>query len=140
MNESSSSHGTGVRADGVEVVRAGTLSDNTAQTAGLPRQAAIVPHLHGGSSQGLWAGRVTGQPGMDSGPHHHGDAETVGYVLSGNFTLFYGEDFTEEVSLGPGDFIYVGPNVPHIERNMSDSETVEFVTVRNPDNIVVNLD
>jgi uncharacterized RmlC-like cupin family protein len=93
----------------------------------------------GGQSEGLWVGRVTGEPGMDSGPHHHGEAETVGYVLSGQFVLFYGENFAEQVELGPGDFIYVPPFVPHIERNLSATESVEFVSIRRPDNIVVNL-
>lgn len=39
-----------------------------------------------------------------------------------------------------GDFLRVPPFVPHIERNMSQTETVEFLTARNPANIVVNLD
>ncbi|HWE57403.1 MAG TPA: cupin domain-containing protein [Acidimicrobiales bacterium] len=126
-------------AAGVHVVRNGDWSTETAQTAGLPRRAAIWPIESGGQSQGVWVGRVTGEPGMDSGPHHHGEAETVGYVLSGRFQLLYGEDYSEKVELGPGDFIYVPAFVPHIERNLWD-EPVEFITVRRPDNIVVNLD
>lgn len=123
---------------GVHVVRAADLDANTAQTTGLPRRAAVWPASEGGVSEGIWVGRVTGEPGMDSGPHHHGHAESVGYVLSGRFELLYGDDFEHKVELGPGDFIYVPPGVPHIERNVYD-EPVEFVTVRRPDNIVVNL-
>lgn len=126
-------------ASGVHVVRNGDWSTATAQTAGLPRRAAIWPAETGGQSEGVWVGRVTGEPGMDSGPHHHGEAETVGYVLSGRFVLLYGEDYTKQIELGPGDFIYVPPYLPHIERNLWD-EPVEFVTVRRPDNIVINLD
>ena len=124
---------------GVYVVRDGAFNENTAQTAGLPRRAAVWPMATGGQTEGLWVGRVTGEPGMDSGPHHHGESETVGYVLSGTFTLLYGDDYSEQVELSAGDFIYVPPFVPHIERNLSD-QPVEFVTVRRPDNIVVNLD
>lgn len=123
----------------VHVVRAGELTGNTAQTVGLPRMAAIWPTAAGGQSDGVWAGRVTGEPGMDSGPHHHGKAETIGYCLSGSYTLLYGENYEQQVELGPGDFIYVGAFVPHIERNLSPDVPVEFVTIRVPDNIVVNL-
>jgi uncharacterized RmlC-like cupin family protein len=42
--------------------------------------------------------------------------------------------------MGPGDFAYVPPYVPHVERNLSDTEPVEFVTSRFPGNVVVNLD
>jgi uncharacterized RmlC-like cupin family protein len=122
-------------ADGIVVVRQGALSDNTAQTSGMPRRAAISP---GNGARQLWMGRVTGQPGMNSGPHHHGEAETCGYVLSGRCRVYYGEGFAQHVDLEAGDFIYVAPFVPHIEANPHD-EACEFVTVRTPDNIVVNL-
>jgi uncharacterized RmlC-like cupin family protein len=120
---------------GVVVVRKGSLSDSTAQTSGMPRRVAISPQA--GSSR-LWMGRVTGEPGMNSGPHHHGEAETCGYVLSGSCRVYYGAGFTEYVELNAGDFIYVAPFVPHIEANPN-AEPCEFVTVRTPDNIVVNL-
>jgi uncharacterized RmlC-like cupin family protein len=123
------------QSDGIIVVRQGTLSDATAQTSGMPRRAAISPAT--GSRQ-LWMGRVTGQPGLNSGPHHHGEAETCGYVLSGSCRVYYGDDFAQYVDLEAGDFIYVAPFVPHIEANPH-SEPCEFVTVRSPDNIVVNL-
>jgi uncharacterized RmlC-like cupin family protein len=121
---------------GVVVIRKADLTDSTAQTSGMPRRAAISPG--DGRSSRLWMGRVTGHPGMNSGPHHHGEAETCGYILSGRCRVYYGEDFTDFVDLETGDFIYVGPYVPHIEANPND-EPVEFVTVRTPDNIVVNL-
>lgn len=122
----------------VVVVRAGQLSGDTAQTAGMPRRAAVSGGTTG--AQQLWMGHVTGEPGMDSGPHHHGEAETAGFILKGNPRIYYGEEFGEYVDLAPGDFIYIGPYVPHIERNPSATDPVEFITARSPDNIVVNLD
>jgi uncharacterized RmlC-like cupin family protein len=119
------------------VVRGGTLSSNTAQTVGMPRRAAISKETTG--AQHLWVGRVVGEPGMDSGPHHHGEAETCGFILSGTPRIYYGEEYAEFVDLEPGDFIYIGPFVPHIESNPHDTP-VEFITARSPDNIVVNLD
>jgi uncharacterized RmlC-like cupin family protein len=123
---------------GVVVVGQSDLAGQTAQTEGLPRLEGVSPERTG--SSGLWMGRVTGPPGMDSGPHHHGDAETGGYVLKGAALVFFGEDYGEHVELHEGDFIYVPAFVPHIERNLSSTESVEFVTCRFPGNIVVNLD
>jgi uncharacterized RmlC-like cupin family protein len=77
---------------------------------------------------------------MDSGPHHHGEAETGGYVLKGSAVVLFGDDYGEHVELHEGDFIYVPAFVPHIERNLSSTEPVEFVTCRFPGNVVVNLD
>lgn len=123
---------------GVVVVRQADLTAETAQTVGLPRLDGVSPERTG--SAGLWMGRVTGPPGMDSGPHHHGEAETGGYVLQGNALVYFGDNYAEHVELHPGDFIYVPAYVPHIERNLSTTEPVEFVTCRFPGNIVVNLD
>ena len=122
----------------VIAITADELSDDTAQTEGLPRLAGVSGDTTGASS--IWMGRPTGEPGMDSGPHHHGEAETAGYVMSGESRIYYGEDYDEYVDLGPGDFVYVPPYLPHVERNRSETEPVEFVTARSPDNIVVNLD
>lgn len=122
---------------GIIVITAKELSANTAQTEGMPRLEGISPRLTG--SRGLWMGRVTGPPGMDSGPHHHGEAETGGYVLRGSCRLYYGENYEHYVDAFEGDFIYVPPFLPHIETNLSNSEPVEFVTTRFPGNIVVNL-
>jgi uncharacterized RmlC-like cupin family protein len=123
---------------GLVVVRHDELVGDTAQTAGLPRLEGVSPSRTG--SSGLWMGRVTGSPGMDSGPHHHGEAETGGYVLSGSARIYYGDGYAEEVDLFPGDFIYVPAFIPHIETNLSKTEPIEFVTCRYPGNIVVNLD
>jgi uncharacterized RmlC-like cupin family protein len=78
-------------------------------------------------------------PGTVSGAHHHGDAETGVYILSGRTRIYYGESYKEYVELESGDLMYVPPFIPHIERNMG-TEPVEFVVVRIPRNIVINLE
>ena len=83
-------------------------------------------------------GRVTGEPHLDSGPHHHGEAETVGFLISGQVTIVYGDKFETSVDMYPGDFVYIAPYVRHIEQNRSD-EPAEFITIRTPDNIVVPI-
>ncbi len=118
------------------VVRANEVSEKTGQSDGALRLAAVDHHR--GASR-IWMGRVRNQPGMTSVPHHHGEAETAGYVISGHCRISYGEGYKEYVDLGPGDFVFVPANFPHIEANLSATEPLEFITARSPDNIVINL-
>jgi uncharacterized RmlC-like cupin family protein len=122
---------------GVKVVRAGEMDTNTPQTPGMTRAAAIT-HARTGANQ-LWAGTVVVQPEAKTGPHHHGELETVLYVVRGRVRMRWGDrlEFSEEAA--PGDFIYVPPYVPHQEINAGD-EVCEAVVVRNGrEPIVVNL-
>jgi uncharacterized RmlC-like cupin family protein len=66
---------------GVKIVHAGELDSNTPQTPGMTRAAAIT-HARTGASK-LWAGTVVVQPHAKTGPHHHGELETVIYVVRG---------------------------------------------------------
>lgn len=89
--------------------------------------------------EGLWFGKVYTGPGEISDAHHHGEAETGGYVFKGRGFIRFGERYENLVILEEGDFVYVPPFVPHIEGNLSRSEELIWLTTRNPDNIVVNL-
>src|SRR3712207_2509710 len=131
MNETLS--GTEVR-----LIRAGEDSDQTAQTAGLARRAGI--DIDSTGSKRLWMARASAPPGMRSAPHHHGEAETGAYVLSGRCRFYFGEGFSEYVDAGPGDLVFVPAHTPHIEENLSQDEPAEFIAVRSPRNIVVNLE
>src|SRR3984885_5491983 len=125
-----------LRNDPVRVVH-GT-HDRTAQTPGMQRHAAI--HKESVGTDRLWFGRVTCPPGMTSGPHHHGEAETAGHMLSGDrIRIYFGANYQEYVDVDPGDYLFVPAWVPHIEVNMSGTEPAEFVTARTPGNIVVPL-
>ena len=72
-------------------------------------------------------------------PHHHGEAETGAYVLSGHARLFFGEGFKEHIDLTAGDYLFVPPGVPHIECNMSMTEDMWMVVSRTPTDILVEL-
>lgn len=89
---------------------------------------------------GLWFGRVHTGVDEHSDPHHHGEAETGGYVLHGRGYIRFGERYEEIIYFEQGDFVYVPPFVPHIEGNASRSQELIWLTTRNPDNIVVNLE
>src|ERR1700751_1461846 len=124
---------------GGKIVTAGELDMNTAQTSGMTRAAAIT-HARTGAEK-LWAGTMVVQPDAKTGPHHHGELETVLYVVKSRIRMRWGHqlEFSEEAK--PGDFIYVPPYVPHQEINASPDESCEAVVVRNgQDPIVVNLD
>ena len=124
---------------GIKIVRAGELDTNTPQTPGMTRAAAIN-HARAGANK-LWAGTVVVQPNAKTGAHHHGELETVLYVVKGRARFRWGEklEFVEEA--GPGDFIYVPPFVPHQEINADPGAPVECVVVRSgQEPVVVNLD
>jgi 2-haloalkanoic acid dehalogenase type II len=127
------------RNHGVRVVHAGELDPNTAQTPGMNRAAAIN-HARAGAEK-LWAGTVTIHPNAKTGAHHHGDLESVIYVVRGRARMRWGEKLEFTAEAGPGDFIYVPPFVPHQEINASREEALECVLVRSgQDPVVVNLD
>ncbi len=127
------------KTQGVRIVRSGELDTNTPQTPGMSRAAAIT-HAKVGANK-LWAGTVVVEPAARTAAHHHGDLETVLFVIRGRARMRWGDhlEFTDEA--GPGDFIYVPPYVPHQEMNATPDEPVECVVVRSgQEPIVVNLD
>ena len=127
------------REHGVKIVRAGQLDTNTPQTPGMERAAAIT-HARTGASK-LWAGTVTIHANAKTGAHHHGELESVIYVVNGRARMRWGERLEFSAEAGPGDFIYVPPYVPHQEINAKQDEPCEAVVVRSgQDPIVVNLD
>ena len=124
--------------DGVRVVPGDQLDPNTAQTPGMDRKAAITFARVG--AQKLWAGTVHIHPDAKTGAHHHGELESVIYVLRGRARMRWGNRLEYVAEAGPGDFIYVPPFVPHQEINASPSEPLECVLVRSDNEaVVVNL-
>jgi uncharacterized RmlC-like cupin family protein len=127
------------KTQGIRIVRAGELDSNTPQTEGMTRAAAIS-HASAGARK-LWAGTVVVQPNVKTGAHHHGELETVLYIVKGRARFRWGENLEFVDEAGPGDFIFVPPFVPHQEINADPAEPVEAVVVRSgQEPIVVNLD
>ena len=125
--------------DGVRVIPGNSLDPNTAQTAGMDRKAAINYARVG--AQKIWAGTVNIKPNAKTGAHHHGELESVIYVVRGKARMRWGERLEFAAEAGPGDFIYVPPFVPHQEINASDDEPLSCVLVRSgQEPVVVNLD
>jgi uncharacterized RmlC-like cupin family protein len=127
------------KAHGIRIVRAGELDTNTPQTPGMTRAAAIT-HATAGA-QKLWAGTVIVQPDAKTGAHHHGELETVLYIVRGRARFRWGDRLEYVDEAAPGDFIYVPPFVPHQEINARPDEPVEAVVVRSgQEPVVINLD
>ena len=127
------------RNHGIRIVRHDQLDTNTPQTLGMERAAAITAASAG--SHRLWAGTVAIQPAARTGAHHHGELESIIYVVSGRARLRWGERLEYYAEAGPGDFIFVPPFVPHQEINASPDQPLTCVVVRSDQApVVVNLD
>ena len=127
------------REHGVRIVKASELDFNTPQTPGMTRAAAINFARVG--AQKIWAGTVSIEPNAKTGVHHHGELESVIYVVRGKARMRWGERLEYVAEADPGDFIYVPPYVPHQEINARTDEPLECVLVRSDQEpVVVNLD
>jgi uncharacterized RmlC-like cupin family protein len=127
------------RREGVRVVKAGEQDTNTPQTPGMTRAAAIDRARAG--AEKLWAGTVTIHPNARTGAHHHGELESVIYVVSGRARMRWGERLEFVAEAEAGDFIYVPPYVPHQEINALPDHPLQCVVVRSgQEPVVVNLD
>ncbi|GAB89593.1 cupin domain-containing protein [Gordonia rhizosphera] len=120
------------------ITRKGEEYGDTTQSGGAVRVSGVSPQ-HTPATK-IWYGRVSNKPGYRSLPHHHGEAETGGYVLKGHGRIYFGEDYSEYYDMTEGDFVFVPPFMPHVEVNMSTTEELVWLTSRTPDNIVVNLE
>lgn len=127
------------RDQGVKIIPGSQLDFNTPQTPGMNRAAAIT-HARTGSSK-LWAGTVIINPNAKTGAHHHGEQDSIIYIVSGRARMRWGERLEFVAEAGPGDFIYVPPFVPHQEINASKMEALSCVLVRSGQYpIAINLD
>src|SRR4051812_10431540 len=77
------------KTNGIRVVHAGELDCNTPQTPGMSRAAAIT-HARTGAEK-LWAGTVVVAPNARTGAHHHGELESVIYIVKGKALMRWGE-------------------------------------------------
>lgn len=127
------------REHGVKVIPSTQLDPNTAQTPGMSRAAAINFARVG--AQKIWAGTVTIAANAKTGAHHHGELESVIYVVKGKARMRWGERLEYVAEAEPGDFIFVPPFVPHQEINASTNDPLECVVIRSDNEaVVVNLD
>ncbi|MFF7469012.1 cupin domain-containing protein [Streptomyces sp. NPDC008092] len=122
----------------IRVVHRDQLDGDTPQTPGLIRGVAFDGRNPGAAH--LSAFRSTVRPGAATGAHHHGDQETVLYVISGTARYRWGDRLENVAEAGPGDFVFIPAHVVHQEINASpEFETVWAVVRSGVDPVVVNL-
>src|SRR5712664_4828746 len=122
----------------IHIVSPAEFDRGTAQTPGSERRAAIAPAL--GIASAIWGGLFEVKPGARTGIHHHGEQQTIAYVLSGICEVRWGARGEYTASAKAGDFVHVPAFLPHMEINRSDTESFRWVVVRSTSTpIVVNL-
>lgn len=89
----------------------------------------------------MYTAVVRTPPGGGTLLHHHGQCETVVYVLSGRARFRWGETGAEhELIADVGDFVHIPAGEVHIEENVSLTQPLEVIVTRNcsgPETIVV---
>lgn len=110
-----------------------------AASGAMLREAGVSRRTTG--AQHLWVGFVELPAGLVSSVHHHGSSESAIYVISGSARFCAGEGLADVEDASAGDFVFVPPNVVHVEMNLSDDGPVRMVVARSTqDAIVVNVD
>ena len=121
----------------IRIVHPSQFDKGTLQTPCSERQAAIAPQL--GIQSTMWR-LIEVKPAARTGIHHHGEQETIAYVLSGVCEVRWGLNGEFAASAEPGDFLFVPAFLLHMEINPSSSRPFRWVVVRSTSTpIVVNL-
>jgi uncharacterized RmlC-like cupin family protein len=122
----------------IHIVSPAEFDLGTAQTPGSERREAIAPAL--GIASTIWGGLFEVEPGARTGIHHHGEQETIAYVLSGVCEVRWGAKGELKAQATAGDFIHVPAFPLHMEINSSKREPFRWVVVRSTATpIVVNF-
>lgn len=122
----------------VRIVTADQRSSDTPQTPGLRREVAFDARNPDAHTLSGFLSEVA--PGAATGAHHHGDQETILYVLTGRARFRWGARLEQVAEAGEGDFVFIPAEIIHQEINASAEERTTWVVVRSsPDPIVVNL-
>lgn len=122
----------------IRIVSAAEFDSGTAQTPGSERLAAISAVQRVDTQ--LWGGLFRVEPGGRTGIHHHGEQETITFVLEGESLVIWGEQGEFSATARAGDFIHVPARLAHMEINPSRTQPFRWVVVRSTATpIVVNL-
>ena len=67
------------------------------------------------------------EPGARSRPHYHASCESSCYMLSGEMVVSYGDQLEEQLTVRPGDMLFVPPHETHVLFNPDPSSPAEYV-------------
>ena len=107
-----------------------------AASGGMRREAAVSRALVG--AERIWLGYVELDGGDVSAAHHHGEAESAIYIISGR-ARFLTETGTHDAEAG--DVVWVPPHVVHVEANRDPTERIRMIVARSTqETLVFNVD
>lgn len=114
-------------------VRAEVITVRPGADGRLPQNLPFVPGIsrQTAGSRGISMYKVVIPPGAAAEPHRHVGFETAIYVLKGNVETRYGAGLKKSVINGPGDFVFIPPDLPHQPVNLSATEAAEAIVARN---------
>jgi len=122
----------------IHIIHPDQLNAETLQTSGSQRMSAISAAQ--GIASALWAGTFLVEANAKTGIHHHGEQDTVVFVLEGEAIVRWGDRGEHRATVRAGDFLHVPSWLPHQELNPSATTPFRWVVVRStPEPIVVNL-
>lgn len=104
-----------------------------APTPGMHREEAVATDT-------TWGGFLRSDPGVVSGWHHHGEYESVIYLVSGRLRMESGPGGSSVVEAGPGDFLFVPRGSVHRESNPAGVELTAVVVRSGRGEAVVNVE
>ena len=116
----------------VRRIRASELTDGPV-TPGMQRRQAVA-------TERMWAGLVHTEPGVFSAWHHHGEHESVIYVVTGGLRMESGIDGEDVFDALPGDFVFVPPFSVHREGNTTEKVASIVVSRQGRGEAVFNVD
>lgn len=126
MSEASAGDGQQVeRYEGISAVRAGA---GGAVWGGANYALGVSAKTTGSTMLSMNVARLS--PGGQVEAHIHDGYEVGLHVLQGRLEHRFGPGLRQTIVNGPGDFIFVEPGVPHVARNLSDTEPVVVVVAR----------
>jgi uncharacterized RmlC-like cupin family protein len=120
----------------ISIVHPEQFSSGTVQTSGSLRRSAISRDHNIDSP--MWGGTFLVEPGAKTGIHHHGEQDTIVYVLEGEALVRWGDHGNESATVHAGDFLHVPAWLVHQEINPSAEKPFRWIVVRSTP-IVVNL-
>lgn len=122
----------------VRIVTPQERATDTPQTPGMLREVAFDSRNPDARVLSGFLSSV--RPGAATGAHHHGNQETLLYVLEGRARFRYGPKLEYVAEAAQGDFVFIPAGIIHQEVNGSADEPTSWVVVRSePEPIVVNL-
>jgi uncharacterized RmlC-like cupin family protein len=85
-------------------------------------------------SRAIHLQRLSIPPGVMERAHKHANHETAICTIAGRSAVWWGDELQHHAEAGPGSFVYIAPNTPHMPYNPSETEPCLVVIARTDPN------